>query len=198
MRRFILFVFSLAFFLGFAAQGQGEWKPGIPLVVPGTGLGWEVKELRVVLDVQEPSDLEVQLYSPGFDPKDYRSPHELGDERYDKGKGDLLAVYELRQGERVIARAYYGIEPHAWHRLFSGRLLPGEYVIAARFFGNGKNAVVFALKVRSGKARLLLAPDTLQTYNVVRGGWQTPFRLYVPEFSKDLKVGVYDLSLIHI
>ena len=174
------------------AQGQGDWKTGIPLIVPGDALGWETSELRVVLEVKKPSELEVQLYSPGFDPTDYRSPRELGDERYDQGKGDLLAVYELRQGRRVIVRKHYGVEPHTWHRLFSGRLLPGEYVIASRFFGNAKNAVVFALKVRSGEARLLLAPNAMQTYNVVRGGWQTPFKLRVSEYSRDLKVGVYD------
>ncbi len=188
--KWVSLIFSL--FLLAMASGQGSVKQGVPLIVPGTGLGWDIDEIRLVLDVKEPGEYEVLLYSPGFDPKDYRSPHELGDERYDQGKGELLAVYELRQGERVITRTYYGIEPHAWHRLFSGRLLPGEYLVAARFFGNGKNAVVFTLKVKSGNAQLLLAPDMLQTYNVVRGGWQTPFQLYVPEPSKDLKVGIYD------
>jgi len=184
-----LIALAAFFTLGFA---EGTFKKEIPLIIPGTGLGWGVDELRVVLAVEEAGTFEVQLYSPGFDPKDYRSPHELGDERYDGGKGELLAVYELRQGDRVIVRKTFGIEPHAWHRLYRGRLEPGEYVIAARFFGNGKNAVVFHLKEESGRARLLLAPGMMQTYNVVRGGWQTPFRLRVPEPAPGLRVGVYD------
>jgi len=171
---------------------EGFFKNGIPLIIPGSELAWEADELKLVVRVEEPSEIKVLLYSPGFDPNDYRSPHELGDERYDRGQGDLLAVYELRYGKHVITRKQYGIEPHAWHELYAGRLEPGEYTIAAKFYGNGKNAVVFSLKVLSGKAKLQLAPDSMQTYNVVRDGWQTPFMLEVPEPSKDLKVGIYD------
>ncbi len=174
------------------ASGQATVKQGVPLIVPGTGLGWDMDELRLVLDVKKPGEYEVLLYSPGFDPKDYRSPHELGDERYDKGKGSVKAVFELRQGQQVLARKTYGEEPHTWHRLFKGQLTPGEYTIASKFIGVGKNAVIFALKVHSGEAKLYVAPDSMQTYNVVRGGWQTPFRLHVPEYSKGVRVGVYD------
>jgi len=185
----ILAIFVPAFAFG---QGEGLLGHGIPLIVPGSALAWEIDELRVVLKVERAGEIEVRLYSPGFDPKDYRSPNELGDERYDRGEGKLFAVYELRASDRVIARRTYGVEPHQWHTLYKGHLEAGEYVIAARFYGNGKNAVVFDLNVHSGKAHLQIAPDSLQTYNVVRDGWQTPFTLNVSEFSKDLKVGIYD------
>ena len=174
------------------ASGQASVKEGIPLIVPGSGLGWEIDEVRLVLDVAQAGEYELLLYSPGFDPQDYRSPNELGDERYDQGKGALESVFELREGERVLVRRTYGEEPHSWHRLFKGTLKPGEYTVASSFRGLGKNAVVFALKVHSGEGRLLVDPDSMQTYNVVRGGWQTPFQLRVTEPSRGLRVGVYD------
>lgn len=128
MKRGLVLLLAFWGFWGLA-QSDGAFKQGIPLIVPGSGLAWETDALKLVLKVEEPSDVELLLYSPGFDPKDYRSPHELGDERYDGGKGDLFAVYELKQGDRTIVRRRYGIEPHTWRRFFKGHLEPGEYVL---------------------------------------------------------------------
>ncbi len=192
MRAALVTLFLASMALAQGLMGQAVTKAGIPLIVPGSELGWRDAELRLVVRVEEPGEVWLQMYSPGFDPKDYRSAHELGDERYDGGKGDLLAVYELWQGKRLIVRKTFGEEPHRWATLFRGRLEPGEYRVTARFFGNGKNAVIFHLKALSGRARLLLAPGSMQTYNVVRGGWQTPFTLGVSQPSPGLKVGIYD------
>lgn len=190
----IRWAFGLVLLLPWLGLGyaQGLSKQVLSLVVPGDQLGWEVKEFKAVLKVEAPSNLEILLYSPGFDPNDYRAPQEFGDERYDKGRGEVLAVFEFRYQGRVIARQMYGVEPHRWHLFYRGRLEPGEYEVATRFFGNGKNAVAIALKVHSGKARLFIPPGMMQTYNIFRGPWQTPFKLQVPEPSPELKVGLYD------
>jgi len=183
----------LLFLLGtWTAWAQVSIKPGIPLIVPGTGLGWEVQELKLVVQVDEPGEVEIRLYSPGFDPRDYRSSKELGDERYDGGRGRLLAVYQLLRGDEVLAEQEYGIEPHRWVTFFQGPLEAGEYLLVSKFLGNGKNAVVYKLIAHSGKARLTVAPSSMQTYNVVRGGWQTPFVVEIPEPSPGVRAGIYD------
>ena len=182
----------VAFAGSFAAQAQVSIKPGVPLIVPGTGLGWEVQELKLVVRVEEPGEIEIRLYSPGFDPNDYRSPNELGDERYDGGKGRLLAVYRLLRGEETLAEQRFGVEPHRWATFYRGPLEAGEYLLVSRFLGNGKNAVIYKLVAHSGKAQLTVAPSSMQTYNVVRGGWQTPFVVQIPEPSPGVRAGIYD------
>ncbi len=191
MRRALALV-ALSALLAVHAAAQMSVKNGVPLIVPGSELGWEVDALRLVVRVEEPGEVEILLYSPGFDPRDYRSENELGDERYDGGKGELVAEYRFLSGDTLLASARFGVEPHRWVRLYRGVLAPGEYVILARFQGNGKNAVVFKVVSRSGRARLLLSPREMQTYNVVRNGWQTPFTLELPEPSPGARVGIYD------
>jgi len=182
----------LALLLGLGAKAQVLIKPGVPLIVPGTGLGWEEDELRLVVQVEQAGEVEINLYSPGFDPDDYRSPNELGDERYDGGKGRVEALYRLLYRDEVLAEKRFGVEKHRWVTFYRGRLGPGEYVLSSRFFGNGKNAVIFEVKALSGKAFLAAAPSSMQTYNVVRGGWQTPFILNIPIDSPGVRAGIYD------
>jgi len=166
---------------------------GEPLVVPGSQLGWEEDELRLILQVKKATDLKLQLYSPGFDPTDYRSPNELGDERYDGGQGPLYAYFRLstENGSPLVEKTY-GIEPHRWDTLYAGHLQPGNYQIYARFSGNGKNAVAFRLDTEPGVASIVLQPDSMQTYNVHGHDWQDPFTVNVPDYGAPLEVGIYD------
>jgi len=39
-------------------------------IVPGSQLGWEIEELRAGVVVNKPTILNLQIYSPGFDPQD--------------------------------------------------------------------------------------------------------------------------------
>jgi len=182
----------LAIFLGLSASAQVLIRPGVPLIVPGTGLGWEEDELRLVVEVEQGGEIEIRLYSPGFDPNDYRSPNELGDERYDGGKGRVEAVYKLLHRDKVLVEKRFGVEEHRWVTFYRGHLDPGEYVISSRFFGNGKNAVIFEVQSLTGRAYLAAAPSSMQTYNVVRDGWQTPFIVHIPIDSPGVRAGVYD------
>lgn len=181
-----------AFFLLLSAMAQLQFS-GEPLIVPGSQLGWEEDELRLVLQVKKSTDLELQLYSPGFDPEDYRNPDELGDERYDRGNGNLHAYFKLAaENGRTLAEKTYGLEPHRWDTLYAGRLEPGNYLILARFSGEGKNAVAFRLNTAPEVAQIVLQPNSMQTYNVHGHGWQDPFAVNVPDYGAPLKVGVYD------
>lgn len=61
--------------------------------VVGDGVGWETHAFRIWLVIPEKGRVRLDLFSPGFDPTDYRSAllgkPELGDERYDGGRGSL-------------------------------------------------------------------------------------------------------------
>ncbi|GLV47168.1 hypothetical protein TJA_03420 [Thermus sp. LT1-2-5] len=110
----------------------------------GSGLEWELDQFQTWL-LPKGEEGRIVLYSPGFDPEDYRSAlkgkPELGDERYDRGQGELRAIYELYQGETLLRQAVFGVEPHREVELFRGKVQKGEvYRLVARFEGLGKNS----------------------------------------------------------
>jgi len=164
-----------------------------PLVVPGTELGWESSRLELVLRVSERTQVKLDVYSPGFDPEDYRSPNELGDERYDKSDRPLKTLIRIFDSSgKVRLRKEYGVEPHRWHKLIDGELGPGDYLIEMQFFGNGKNALAFRLNADPQKAKLQVAPGSMQTYNVHGSEWQYPFQVEKRSWSAPITVGIYD------
>jgi len=164
-----------------------------PLVVPGTELGWESAKLELVLRVSEKTQVKLEVYSPGFDPDDYRSPNELGDERYDKSDTPLKTLIRIVDDRgQVRLRREYGVENHRWHKLIDGALSPGDYLIEMEFFGNGKNALAFKLTADPKKARLEVAPGTMQTYNVHGSEWQYPFSVEKRGWTAPITVGIYD------
>jgi len=164
-----------------------------PLVVPGTELGWESSRLELVLRVVEKTQVALDVYSPGFDPTDYRSENELGDERYDRSDAPLKTLIRIFDDKKQIRlRREYGIEPHRWHKLIDGELAPGDYLIEMQFFGNGKNALAFKLTADPSKAKLQVAPGSMQTYNVHGSEWQYPFSLDKRGWSAPITVGIYD------
>jgi len=186
---FTLMTLFLVPMAALAVSGIGE----NPLVIPGTYLGWESSKLELVLRVQEEAQIKLDVYSPGFDPQDYRSPEELGDERYDRR--DTLLRTRIRvldtQGEVKLQREY-GVEPHRWHNLINSALPPGDYLIQMLFFGNGKNALVFKLTADPQKATLEVAPNSMQTYNVHGPDWQYPFAITKRDWTAPIRVGIYD------
>jgi len=164
-----------------------------PLVVPGTELGWESSRLELVLRVSEKTQVKLDVYSPGFDPTDYRSENELGDERYDSSDAPLKTLIRIFDDKKQIRlRREYGVEPHRWHKLIDGELAPGDYLIEMQFFGNGKNALAFKLTADPDKAKLQVAPGSMQTYNVHGSDWQYPFSLDKRGWSAPITVGIYD------
>ena len=188
LRRFWITVF----FAVLSAMAIGQ-VGSHPLVVPGTELGWESARLELVLRVTERTPLKLSVFSPGFDPDDYRSPNELGDERYDGGEGELKTLLEIFDAAGAVRlRKTWGVEPHRWYKLVDGTLSPGDYLITVKFFGNGKNALAFKLEGDPAKVTLQVAPGSMQTYNVHGPKWVYPFALEKRGWTAPLVVGIYD------
>ncbi len=164
-----------------------------PLVVPGTELGWESAKLNLVLRVAEKTQVKLSVFSPGFDPQDYRSPNELGDERYDQSDAPLKTLIRIFDDQgQVRLRREFGVEPHRWHKLMDGALAPGDYLIEIEFFGNGKNALAFKLEADPARAKLEITPGSMQTYNVHGEKLRFPFSVEKRDWSAPITVGIYD------
>ena len=187
-----------------AGLALGQARTDLKGIVPGDQLGWEIQELQASIVVHKPTLLNLQIYSPGFDPNDYRSAlkgkEELGDERYDKGKGELVAEFALLRDGRVLAEERFGVEPHRWVLFFRGEVQPGIYLIKSRLLGLGKNAFLYRIQTSVPQAAELLIDPTLQIYDVrsasysnIRGkDWQEPFLLDVSSEVLPLRVDFYD------
>jgi len=171
-------------------------------------MGWEIEAMRAGVVVHKPTILNLQIYSPGFDPKDYRrkdGEEEVGDERYDRGRGRLEAVFRLFGPDgSLLSEQTYGLEPHRWVQFFRGLVEPGVYRLESRFYGLGKNAFRYRIQTSVPQAAELLVDPVLQLYDVrkqhqravqtnVRSfEWLTPFALEVSPGALPLQVGFYD------
>ncbi len=198
MRRFLV---ALALLGTALAQEQLEFFG----IVPGDQLKWQVDTLQVSLVVRLNTTLTLEIYSPGLDPADYRrglkGGEELGDERYDGGRGDLQAEFRLTRDGATLVEKTFGTEPHRWVRFFQGRVEPGVYLLTSRFYGLGKNAFRYRITSSVTGAVEVLVDPHLQvldirpnTVNVnVRGpSWMDAFRLRVDQTLTPLLVGFYD------
>ncbi|GEM90786.1 DUF11 domain-containing protein [Oceanithermus desulfurans] len=190
MKRLSYLFFFLLAQLAVGALGQVGQHP---LVIPGTELGWDTARLELVLRVTETTPVVLKVFSPGFDPNDYRSPDELGDERYDGGTDELKTLIRIFDASGTLRlRKEYGNEPHRWYTLINGDLASGDYLIDMQFFGNGKNALAFKLLADAAKATLQVAPGSMTTYNVHGPKWQYPFRFSRRGWEAPIRVGVFD------
>jgi hypothetical protein len=179
-------------------------------IVPGDRLGWEIRELRASVVVSRPTLLNLQIYSPGFDPGDYRrallGQEELGDERYDRGRDPMVAQFTLSRDGQILAQQTYKTEPHRWVLFYRGQVEPGVYQLSSRLMGLGKNAFRYRIQTSVPEAAQLLVDPTLQLYDVrqfqmsnpltmttIRGrDWLEPFVLNVSPEVLPLRVGFYD------
>ncbi len=171
-------------------------------IVVGDQLSWESNNLSMTLLVTEQADVTVSMYSPGFDPDDYRAElnggMELGDERYDEGMGTLRSEFSLLQGNQILASKSYGVEAHRNDILYQGVLAPGEYVLQSSFFGKAKNAFNYSIGANPQRAiSLFIEPyqavvnPAHSNYNVKRGDWQTPFRM-TNNTGEAMRIGIFD------
>ncbi|BAW02915.1 hypothetical conserved protein [Thermus thermophilus] len=172
--------------------------------VVGDGVGWETHTLEIWLAIPEKGRARLDLFSPGFDPTDYRSAllgkPELGDERYDGGKGELKATFRLYKDGKLLREMAFGVEPHRWAGFFEGEVEAGVYLFQSEFLGNGKNA--FVLRVEAPNFGFFLDPrpqlildvstqtTTLRLLPDERGWvWVEPFSVYS---EGPLEVAFYD------
>ncbi len=180
-------------------------QQSFPGIVVGDGLNWESNELNITIMVMETSSVTLGIYSPGFDPNDYRAEwqnlgRELGDERYDQGRGELQAGFSLSSNDsgQVLANKSYGVEPHRSDVLYSGTLESGEYVLSSSFFGLGKNAFIYTFETSNPNAlQIFIEPyqpvvnPMATNYNIARGEWQNPFNVH-NNTGRIANIGIYD------
>ena len=179
-------------------------------VVVGDALDWDSNSLELTLEVSEKTDVSLDIYSPGFDPNDYRAAlegrSELGDERYDRSEGDISATYSFNRGEQVLASESYGVEAHRTVDLLTGVLEPGIYSLRAELSGFAKNAFIYTITADNPEAvKLFIEPNTLLVdpgtaagdgssvnYTIPRGNFTTPFSVNIPAGGEPLTLGIYD------
>ncbi|RMH54477.1 MAG: DUF11 domain-containing protein [Deinococcus-Thermus bacterium] len=184
--------------LAFGGLALAQARTDLVGIVPGDRLGWEIQEFRASVVVRRPTLLNLQIYSPGFDPGDYRRAlrggEELGDERYDKGRGEMVAEFALARDGRLLAQETYTVEPHRWVLFFRGPVEPGVYQLSSRLLGLGKNAFRYRIQTSVPEAAELLVDPTLQLYDArkTQKGWLEPFALEVSPEVLPLRVGFYD------
>lgn len=208
--RLVLFLALGWWLLAFGGGALAQARTDLRGIVPGNQLGWEIQELRASVVVSKPTILNLQIYSPGFDPGDYRrallGQEELGDERYDRGQGEMVAQFALSRDGQVLAQQTYKIEPHRWVLFYRGQVEPGVYQLSSRLLGLGKNAFRYRIQTSVPEAAELLVDPTLQLYDVrqfqignplsvatIKGqDWLEPFVLNVSPEVLPLRVGFYD------
>ena len=151
--------------LALLAFGGNALSQSITATVPGDQLGWETDELNVVVSLLETSQVKFEVYSPAFDPDDYRASlegrPELGDERYDGGEGEVQAHFSLWRNGSVILERAFGVAPHATETLFEGELAAGEYTLRSSFEGLAKNSFVYTLTSQPAAAVYFGAGETM-------------------------------------
>jgi len=171
-------------------------------IVVGDDLNWERNEFNMTVVVTQSAEVAVNVYSPGFDPDDYRADWqggvELGDERYDQGQGNVASEFSLSSGGRPLAEKSYTVESHRTDTLFRGNLEPGEYVLNSKFFGKGKNSFIYGFESYPASAVQLyveafepIVDPNLTNYNIARGDWQVPFSINNTT-GQTAYIGIYD------
>ncbi|MFN4074121.1 MAG: hypothetical protein ACK4G4_12015, partial [Thermus sp.] len=93
------------------STGHAQGEVALKTTVVGLDLEWELQGYEVWL-VPRAGTGRIELYSPGLDPEDYRSAlrgkEELGDERYDRGLGQIRTLFQLYQGSQLIREMAFG------------------------------------------------------------------------------------------
>lgn len=200
MNRFSTILLALLLFFS-SATAQSVLES----TVPGDLLGWETDELNVTISVLEQTEVKLEVFSPAFDPDDYRASldgrfelgderydgFELGDERYDGGEGALQSLFRMSRNGEVMFERTYGVAPHATEVIFEGVLAPGEYQLHSSFQGLGKNSFVYTLQSSPVAAVYFDAGETL-LFNIRGQEFQRVLTVHVTEGDVPADFWIYD------
>ena len=189
MRRYVVLFVLLLLPVAFAQQE-------LMGIVLGDELGWEIPEIEVLLSVGKDGPVTLEVYSPGFDPDDYRAAldghAEVGDERYDRNEDELLGEFFLEKDGQIIASGAYQVEPHRWDVLFDGNLAAGGYTIRTRFSGRAKNAFIYRVSTPDAASASLAFANGLKLFDVHGNDWVKGFEMTVPAEALPVKYALYD------
>lgn len=143
----ILTALMLAGTIGTAAAQQ--ISTSLPLTSVGDRLMWSVGDQTLTLDVPTGGPVKLDLYSPQFDPADYRADSYYGDESY--SKTPISTHFEVLDASgAVVATRDYAPGTQTWDTLLDQTLPAGRYQVRASTSGDGKNT--FALRLSGSSA----------------------------------------------
>ncbi len=162
-------------------------------IVPGDALGWEIEEVVMTLSLGQDSPVKLEIYSPGFDPDDYRAAldgrTELGDENY--GDLPLAGEFVLESGD-TLAQGRYEAQPHEWETLYEGTLEKGAYTLRSRFTGRGKNAFVVRVTTPDPSISSLRFAEGTELFDVRSTEWVQAFEAKLPRAGTPARYALYD------
>ena len=181
----LLVLFTLLLPFAFADEVKG--------IVPGDALGWEIEEVVMTLSLGQDSPVKLEIYSPGFDPDDYRAAldgrEELGDESY--GDTPLAGEFVLENGD-TLAQGRYEAQPHEWETLYEGTLERGAYTLRSRFYGLGKNAFVVRVTTPDPSISSLRFAEGIELFDVRSTEWTQAFEAKLPREGVPARYALYD------
>lgn len=164
-----------------------EISTSLPLTSVGDKLMWTVgdQDLRLVVGVG--SRVQLDVYGAQFDPADYRTPDQYGDENYDPAtpKAPVGSTFTLLDhGGQVVRQQEFGQGAQDWQTFLNSDLKAGTYTLRVRTQGNGKNT--FALRLTSVSAAVeadhlnvtVRSNDWVPALNVYNPGGPMSIRMY--------------------
>jgi hypothetical protein len=173
-----------------------EISTSLPLTSVGDKLMWTVgdQDLRLVVGVT--GRVQLDVYSGQFDPQDYRSKNEYGDESYG---GPVMSTFALIDAQgQVVKTQNFGVGTSDWQTFLNSDLAAGTYTLRVQTAGKGKNT--FALRLNTISAAVeadrlnvnVHAKDWIPVLNVANPGGSLALQMYDGDGPTELEAQLRD------
>ncbi len=186
---------TAALISGAAAQ---EISTSLPLTSVGDKLMWTVgdQDLRLVVGLS--GRVQLDVYSAQFDPQDYRSPTEYGDESYG---GPVSSTFVLLDAAGKVVRTQdFGVGAPDWQTFLNDDLAAGTYTLRVRTEGKGKNTFAIRLNTISAAVEAdrlnvnVHAKDWVPALNVASIGGKVALQMYDGDGPGELEAELRDAA----
>ncbi|MVN87651.1 DUF11 domain-containing protein [Deinococcus sp. HMF7620] len=164
-----------------------EIATSLPLTSVGNKLMWTVGDQDLRLIVGLSSRVQLDVYGAQFDPADYRSPDQYGDENYSAAtpKEPVSSTFTLvNAAGEVVKQQDFGVGAQDWQTFLNSDLPAGTYTLKVRTEGNGKNTFAFRLNSVSAAVEAdhlnvtIRSNDWVPALNVYNPGGPMGIRMY--------------------
>ncbi len=181
---------------GAAAQEVGT---SLPLTSVGDKLMWTVgdQDLRLVVGLS--GQVQLDVYSAQFDPTDYRSPGEYGDENYGAPGSTVESTFMLIDAQGKVVRSQnFGTGKPNWQPFLNTDLAAGTYTLRVRTEGAGKNTFAIRLNTISAAVEAdrlnvnVHAKAWIPALNVASPGGNVVLRMYDGDGPGELEAELHD------
>lgn len=173
-----------------------EISTSLPLTSVGDKLMWTVGDQNLRLVVGVTGRVRLDVYSAQFDPQDYRSKNEYGDESYGGPVSSTFALIDA-QG-RVVKTQNFGVGPSDWQTFLNSDLAAGTYTLRVQTTGKGKNT--FALRLNTISAAVeadrlnvnVHARNWIPALNIANPGGNLALHMYDGDGPTELEAEIRD------